>query len=126
MGTVDIALDSFPYSGGVTTLECLWMGAPVITLPGDSFASRHSLGYLATLGLGELVAASHDSYVDLACALARDAARLAGLRAGLRARMLGSPLCDAERFLRHFEQACRQAWAGHRAGAPPRSFEVAQ
>jgi len=124
MGAVDIVLDSFPYSGGVTTLECLWMGLPVVTLPGDSFASRHSLGYLATVGLGELVAGSAGAYVDLALALARDADRLAALRGGMRARLSAAPLCDIERFCRSFEQACREAWARHRAGEPPRSFSV--
>jgi predicted O-linked N-acetylglucosamine transferase (SPINDLY family) len=124
MGSADIGLDSFPYSGGVTTLECLWMGLPVITMPGESFASRHSLGYLATVGLGELRADSVGSYVDRALALARDADRLGALRAGLRSRLLASPLCDVGQFARHFERACREAWARHRAGAPPGSFSI--
>jgi protein O-GlcNAc transferase len=125
MASADIVLDSFPYSGGVTTLECLWMGLPVITLPGESFASRHSAGYLATTGLTELVAESPDAYVALAAALAGDRARLAGLRSGMRSRLLASPLCDPGRFLGHFEEACRRAWASHLAGAPPHSFSVA-
>lgn len=120
----DIALDSFPYSGGLTTLETLWMGVPVITRPGETLCSRHSTGYLRTVGLGELVAEHLDGYVEAAAALARDRERLAALRAGLRGRMLASPLCDAAAFARDFAAACSIAWQTHRAGRPPRSFSV--
>ena len=60
-GEMDIALDPFPYSGGLTTLESLWMGVPVITLGGDRFASRHSLSHLTAVGLPEFIVADQDS-----------------------------------------------------------------
>jgi predicted O-linked N-acetylglucosamine transferase (SPINDLY family) len=109
-GQADIALDSLPYSGGLTTLEALWMGVPVITLPGRRFCSRHSLSHLSNAGLAELVARDAEDYVAKAVALARDQQRLAALRAGLRARLRESPVCDATRFARNFATAMRQAW----------------
>jgi protein O-GlcNAc transferase len=85
-GQTDIALDSFPYSGGLTTLEALWMGVPVVTLPGRSFAGRHSLSHLSVVGLTETIAADADDYVGIVGRLSADRGRLASLRAGLRAR----------------------------------------
>ncbi len=124
IGSVDIALDSFPYSGGLTTLETLWMGVPVITCPGDTLASRHSFGYLTTLGLTDAVAADEQGYERLAATWALDRDRLGAIRAGLRSRMLASPLCDASGFARDFAMACRLAWDRHCAGEPPASIQL--
>lgn len=107
---VDIALDPFPYSGGLTTCEASWMGVPVITVPGQTFASRHSLVHLSAIGLPELVASDRDDYVKLAVALANDADGLARLRAGLRAKMAGSPLCDGRKFAEGFAAIMRNIW----------------
>ncbi len=110
---VDVALDPFPYSGGLTTLEALWMGVPVVTLGGgDRFCARHSVAHLTAVGLPELVAADAEGYLDLAAGLAGDPAALSALRAGLRDRMAASPLCDGPRFARHLEAAYRDLWRG--------------
>ncbi|MEI6558518.1 MAG: tetratricopeptide repeat protein [Rhodospirillaceae bacterium] len=122
--SVDIALDSFPYSGGLTTLETLWMGVPVIVWPGETLCSRHSYGYLASLGCTDTVATDAGEYVERAVAWAGDRARLADLRAGLRARLLASPLCDRAGFTAALELACQMIWARHCAGEPPRSITV--
>lgn len=106
----DIALDPFPYSGGLTTLEALWMGVPVVTRPGENFAGRHSLSHLSNLGLGELVARDADDYVRIASDLARDRERLAALRPALRPRMAQSPLCDAVGYTQALEAAYRDVW----------------
>ena len=109
-GDIDIVLDPFPYSGGLTTCEALWMGVPTVTLPGDSFASRHSTSHVSNVGLTDWVAADLDAYRAIAVAKAGDIAALAGLRAGLRARVAASPLCDAPRFGRSLAAGLRHAW----------------
>jgi len=107
---IDIALDPFPYSGGLTTMEALWMGVPVVTLEGERFCSRHSLSHLTVVGLPELVGADLDAYLAIAAQLARDTERLDRLRAGLRGKMAASPLCDAAGFTRDLEGAFRESW----------------
>jgi protein O-GlcNAc transferase len=104
---VDIGLDSRPYSGGLTTLEALWMGVPVVTVPGRTFAGRHSLSHLSNAGLSDLAAEDEDGYVRLAAELAADRARLAELRRGLRPRLVDSPLLDPRRFARDFGELVR-------------------
>ena len=107
---IDIALDPFPFSGGVTTVDALWMGVPVITLPGDRFASRHSLSHLSNAGLTELVADGPEMYLRIACELAHDLPRLAALRAGMRKRLNASPLRRSKDFTRGLEAAFRMMW----------------
>ncbi|BAI75822.1 tetratricopeptide TPR_2 repeat protein (plasmid) [Azospirillum sp. B510] len=96
--SVDVALDPFPFSGSTTTLETLWMGVPVITLPGETFSSRHSLAFLTVAGVADCVATDPADYVDRAVAWASEPQRLADLRRGLRSRMANGPLCDGERL----------------------------
>ena len=109
-GDVDIVLDPFPYSGGLTTCEALWMGVPTITLPGEIFASRHSASHMSNAGLPDWVVGSVEGYIDMAVARAADLAALAELRTGLRDRVRRSPLCDAPRFGRGLGAALRHAW----------------
>jgi protein O-GlcNAc transferase len=107
---MDIALDPFPFAGGTTTSEALWMGVPVVTLKGTRFAGRVSESILRTVGLGELVAEHRDAYVRIAAALAADRGRLAELRRTMRERMLASPFMDAAGFARKLEGAYRRMW----------------
>jgi protein O-GlcNAc transferase len=107
---LDIALDPFPYNGGVTTCEALWMGIPVVSLAGETAVSRAGLSLLTNVGLPELVGRSETEYVNIAEGLARDLPRLAELRATLRDRMANSVLTDAPRFARRVEQAYREMW----------------
>jgi FkbM family methyltransferase len=113
---VDIALDPWPYSGGLTTCEALWMGVPVVTLPGPTFAGRHSVTHLVNAGLPGMVAGNWDEYVDIAAGLASDLDALAALRAGLRDQVAASPLCDGERFGAAFGQALRAMWHAYVEG----------
>jgi len=107
---IDIGLDPFPCNGMTTTCDALWMGVPVLTLPGAALVSRAGLSLLSSVGLGELAASSEEHYVRLAAELAGNLPRLADLRATLRARMLASPLMDAPRFARDVEAAYREMW----------------
>lgn len=116
-GDIDIALDPFPFNGGMTTLEALWMGVPVVTLAGHGVVSRQTFSALANLGLQEGLAFSDlDAYVAGAVSLARDPERLAWLRKELRPRMAASPLCQAERFSGDLERLYRQMWHAHCKG----------
>lgn len=102
---IDMSLDTFPQTGGTTTCESLWMGAPVITLVGEALYERLSYSVLTNLGLGELCADSVQAYEDLAVALASDPARIGELRGGMRARMQASPLGQTEAWARDFFDA---------------------
>lgn len=107
---IDIVLDPFPYSGGLTTCEALWMGVPTVTLAGEIFAARHSVSHLSNAGLADWVATDIEAYVELAVAKASDIAALASLRSGLRAQVRASPLCDGPRFGRNLGATLRVAW----------------
>lgn len=107
---VDVALDTFPYNGTTTTCEALWMGVPVVSLAGDIHASRVGLSLLTAAGLPELAARTPDQFAAIAADLARNPARLDELRAGLRARLLASPLCDGPGFAARFEDALLEQW----------------
>jgi len=101
---IDIQLDTFPYSGGITTLESLWMGVPVITMTGDRFASRHSTTHLINTGLDYLVASDLKEYMLIACNLAGNLDKLSFLRSSLRDTLLKSPVCDIKRFAEDFKR----------------------
>jgi len=102
---IDIALDPFPFTGGLTSCEALWMGVPVVTWPQSRVVSRQTLAFLSAIGLSELAGDRGDDYVRIAVDLARDPLRLQALRSSMRARMLASSLCDVIGFTRTLESA---------------------
>jgi predicted O-linked N-acetylglucosamine transferase (SPINDLY family) len=118
-GQIDIALDPFPWGGGITTCDALWMGVPVVTLVGRTAVGRGGSSILANVGVPELIARTPQQYVQIATDLAGDLPRLADLRRTLRARMQASPLMDAPRFARNVEAAYRQMWRTWCAGGTP-------
>ncbi|MGD0540660.1 MAG: tetratricopeptide repeat protein [Tepidisphaeraceae bacterium] len=107
---IDIGLDPFPYVGGTTTCDALWMGVPVVTLRGQTAISRGGASIMTNIGLPELIAESPEQYVRIAVELATDLPRLIHLRGNLREKMRTSPLMDAPRFARDMEAAYRQMW----------------
>ena len=109
-GSVDIALDTIPRTGGSTTAEALWMGVPIISLAGERFIERLSASMLHAVGLDELIADSQEDYVAKAAALAKDPQQRTQLRASLRERMSTSPLCDAKGLVYSLESAYRDMW----------------
>jgi len=111
---VDIALDTFPYPGVTTSVEALWMGVPVLSLLGDRFLSRTAGSIAHNAGLPDWVAVDEDDYVAKAVAYASNLDHLSTLRAGLRQQVLASPLFDATRFARNFEEAIWGMWGNSR------------
>jgi predicted O-linked N-acetylglucosamine transferase (SPINDLY family) len=109
-GEVDIALDPFPYTGGTISAEGLWMGVPVLTQRGDHFVANMGASIAHNVGLADWIAADGDDYVRKATAFASDPHALARLRAGLRAQAATSPLLDAQRFARHWQDAVWAMW----------------
>lgn len=107
---IDIALDTFPYNGTATTCEALDMGVPVVTLRGKTHAGRVGASILTAAGLQSMIAESTGDYTRIATELARDPAKLASLRTGLRARVRNSPLCDGAAFTRALEAQYREMW----------------
>jgi len=107
---VDIALDPWPYSGGLTTCEALAMGVPVVTLPGPTFAGRHSASHLVNAGLQELVANDWNQYINITVGLTKDIESLNVIRNNLRNILLSSPVCDGKLFSTHFTDAMRAVW----------------
>ena len=113
-GLMDIALDTMPYSGGLTTCEALWMGVPVISLAAQShFAGRHSLSHLSNAGFPEWTVENAEDFVARAIDLASDVQHLGETRKTLRQRVAASPLCDQERYARGVEARLVEAWADY-------------
>ncbi len=110
LSRIDLALDPFPYGGGITTCDAIWMGVPVVSLSGRTAVGRGGRSILTNLGLPELIAESPRQYYDVAVSLSRDLARLEKLRSTLRERMEESPLRDAPAFARAVEGAYRRIW----------------
>ncbi len=107
---IDIALDPFPYNGGATTLQAMWMGAPVVTKRGGSFVQRMGASFMGAAGLDDWIADDDDGYVAIAVAKATNRQGLLALKRGLRERLLERPAWDIERYTRDFEAGLRQMW----------------
>jgi protein O-GlcNAc transferase len=122
---IDLALDTMPYSGGLTTCEALWMGVPVLTCPGRTFASRHSTSHITNAGYPQFVAKDREAYVELAVQWAARLEELAAIRAQMREQVRASALCDSAAFAHDLLKIFQEAWqhflgereAGHRREA---------
>src|SRR5262249_1471258 len=119
-GEIDIALDPFPHNAGTTTIEALWLGIPVLSLADRPSVGRFGSSILRAVGLSDWVAQSSGEYMALGAAKARNLGSLAKLRAGLRARMAASPLCDGPGLAEAFETAFRELWRAWCASRPQR------
>lgn len=106
-GQVDLALDPFPYNGGVSTLEALWMGVPVISLAGGT---RASVSLLNGLQLTELLAESRLDYLTKVLHLAQAPLALLHYRQTLRQTLWDAPICDSRAYVRGIEAAYRHVW----------------
>ncbi|MBF0368915.1 MAG: tetratricopeptide repeat protein [Magnetococcales bacterium] len=107
---IDIALDTFPYTGATTTADTLWMGVPVVTLAGNHFVERMSLSLLSAVGHPEWCAENLEAYMALAVEMAAQGPRSSEERQTLRQQMAASPLCDPQDMTRSLEEAYEEMW----------------
>jgi protein O-GlcNAc transferase len=107
---IDIGLDTLPYNGHTTTLDSLWMGVPVVSLIGNTIVGRAGLSQLRNIGLPNLAVKSQEDFIQTAKSLAEDLPALTQLRAGMRNRMLDSPLTRAKEFTQGVEACYLRFW----------------
>lgn len=110
----DLFLDTYPYNAHTTASDALWVGIPLITCPGDTFASRVAASLLTAMGLPELAVSTFDEMEELAVALAKDPARLAALKEKVQQNRETSPLFDTDEFAHNIESAYQQMIAAQR------------
>jgi len=114
---IDIALDTFPYNGTVTTLESLWMNIPVVTLVGESHAQRVGYSILKNLDLDQLITFTEDEYVERIVELAQTPEIITDLKTKMRKRLLASSICNPEVFTRELELKLKKIWFEFRQGS---------
>ncbi len=107
---IDIALDTFPRTGGVTTADALWMGVPVITLAGKRYIERQGASILNAIGLDELITSTPEEYITRATTLTKDHTQRIELKTSLRELMTNSPLCDGRGLTQALEITYRKMW----------------
>jgi len=107
---VDIMLDTFPYPGGTTICEALWMGVPTLTISGDTLLARQGASLLSCAGLPGWIAQSEEEYITKAIQHSANIELLSVLRESLRAQVLETALFDASRFSEQFEDAMFGMW----------------
>ncbi len=120
----DLFIDAWPYNGGTSASDALWVGLPVLTLAGRSYAARMAGSLLRAVGLPELVTYSPEAYEALAGRLAAEPDLLDGVRQKLVANIDTAPLFDTDRFRRHIEAAYREMWERHLRGEAPAAIVV--
>jgi len=117
---IDIALDPFPYNGGTTTLDALWMGMPVVTLAGRLAVQCVGASILSGAGLPEFVTRTPEQYLKAALYLAAAVPKRPELRGDIRKALMASPWMDEAGIVREIENAYRDMWRKWctRAGSP--------
>jgi predicted O-linked N-acetylglucosamine transferase (SPINDLY family) len=116
----DLFLDNFPYGAHTTAADSLWMGVPILTYPGRSFASRVCASLVRAAGVDALVCENADAYVARAIELGRDRRQLAAIRDRLIAGRDRCTLFDTPTLVGHLETLYREMWRDFEAGALPR------
>ena len=111
---VDIALDPFPYPGGTTSIEGLWMGVPVLARKGRRFIAHNGETIAHNAGQAHWIAEDDDDYLRKAVLFSSDLPALARTRSGLRGQVMAAPICDAARFARHFELMIEEMWSDYK------------
>jgi predicted O-linked N-acetylglucosamine transferase (SPINDLY family) len=122
----DLALDTFPYTSHTTAMDALWMGCPLVTFSGATFASRVAGSVLTVAGLPQLIAATFDEYIQLVKQLANESGKLKWIREYLRSNNDSSPLFDTSLFVNHLEEAYLKLLDAYLASLQPRNIRIGQ
>jgi predicted O-linked N-acetylglucosamine transferase (SPINDLY family) len=125
LSLADLFLDTAPYNAHTTAIDALWAGLPVLTLIGNSFASRVAASALNAAGLPDLITKTAAAYEALALGLARDPAQLQAIRTKLAEGRRTAPLFDTAAFTRDLEAAFVGMWERQQRGEPPTALAVA-
>src|SRR5258708_9776235 len=120
----DLVLDTLPYGAHTTASDALWVGVPVLTRLGKTFAGRVAASLLNAIHVPELITQSLAQYESQACELARNPALLAGIKAKLARNRQTTPLFDTARITPNLERAYSEMWARQRSGERPASFAI--
>jgi predicted O-linked N-acetylglucosamine transferase (SPINDLY family) len=120
----DLVLDTTPFNAHTTASDALWMGIPVLTVTGRTFAGRVATSLLHAVGMPELACPSLAAYEGEAIRLARSPGAIEALKQRLEVNRLRKPLFDTERYTRHFERALNLAWSHAVAGHAPADLLV--
>ena len=107
---IDISLDPFPYSGGTTNFESIWMGVPILVLKGKKFISKCGESINHNLGMSDWIAKNDEDFISKAVSICSDYKKLSDLRANLRHKALNSPLFDTKKFAKNFHKALWKMW----------------
>ena len=107
---IDISLDPFPYSGGTTNFESIWMGVPILVLKGKKFISKCGESINHNLGMSDWIAKNDEDFISKAVSICSDYKKLSDLRANLRHKALNSPLFDTKKFAKNFHEALWKMW----------------
>jgi predicted O-linked N-acetylglucosamine transferase (SPINDLY family) len=116
MNDIDVMLDTFPHGAGMSAIETLYMGVPLITRQGVNIQSRLAASFLPLVDMGDCIATGFDGYVATAKTIIGARAHLAMLRGSLRERLLKSPLLDHLGYTRAVEARYREFWERWCAG----------
>jgi predicted O-linked N-acetylglucosamine transferase (SPINDLY family) len=124
MSMADLFLDTFPCNAGATAADALWMGLPILTLMGESFASRVAASLVAAVGLGELITHTPQEYTELAIRLAMNPDLLSNIRQRLADHLPGCQLFDSKQFTRNIESAYVAMYERHERGLAPMHLHI--
>jgi len=120
----DLFLDTFPYNAHTTASDALWAGLPLLTMKGESFASRVAASLLTAIDLPELITSSQEHYETLAIELATNPAKLKAIKVKLESNRLTTPLFDTPRFTKNLEHAYTKMYERYHAGLPPDNIYI--
>lgn len=120
----DLFLDTVPYNAHTTASDALWSGLPVLTLMGQSFASRVAASLLSAIELPELITTTQNDYEVLAIELAKNPQKLADIKSKLARNRLNTPLFDTPLFTKNLESAYIKMFERYQAGLPPDHISI--